>query len=100
MAATELTSDADRGGQSRRADLYSAAARPAERLRRPGGVGTMRRLATRRSTMIRATDDSPLDGGCTCRAIRYRLQGRPLFVNCCHCTWCQRETGSAFAPTP
>lgn len=20
-----------------------------------------------------------------------------MFVNCCHCTWCQRETGSAFA---
>ena len=19
-----------------------------------------------------------------------------MFVNCCHCTWCQRETGSAF----
>ena len=37
------------------------------------------------------------DGGCTCRAIRYRLASRPLFVNCCHCTWCQRETGSAFA---
>ena len=39
----------------------------------------------------------PLDGGCTCRAVRYRLHGRPLFVHCCHCTWCQRETGSAFA---
>lgn len=20
-----------------------------------------------------------------------------MFVHCCHCTWCQRETGSAFA---
>ena len=37
------------------------------------------------------------DGGCTCRHVRYRLTSRPLFVNCCHCTWCQRETGSAFA---
>jgi len=37
------------------------------------------------------------DGGCTCRQVRYRLTSRPLFVNCCHCTWCQRETGSAFA---
>jgi len=37
------------------------------------------------------------DGGCTCRAIRYRLGRRPLFVHCCHCTWCQRETGAAFA---
>ena len=36
------------------------------------------------------------DGGCTCRQVRYRLTSRPLFVNCCHCRWCQRETGSAF----
>ncbi len=48
-------------------------------------------------TMTRATDDSLLEGGCTCRALRYRLESRPLFVNCCHCTWCQRESGSAFA---
>jgi hypothetical protein len=38
-----------------------------------------------------------MDGGCTCRAVRYRLNAAPLFVHCCHCTWCQRETGSAFA---
>lgn len=37
------------------------------------------------------------EGGCTCRQVRYRLTSRPLFVNCCHCRWCQRETGSAFA---
>jgi hypothetical protein len=37
------------------------------------------------------------EGGCTCRYLRYRLATRPLFVNCCHCRWCQRETGSAFA---
>jgi hypothetical protein len=37
------------------------------------------------------------DGGCTCRHIRYRLLSKPLFVHCCHCYWCQRETGSAFA---
>jgi hypothetical protein len=37
------------------------------------------------------------EGGCTCRAVRYRLTARPLFVNCCHCRWCQRESGSAFA---
>ena len=37
------------------------------------------------------------DGGCTCRAVRYRLTSPPMWVNCCHCTWCQRETGSAFA---
>lgn len=37
-----------------------------------------------------------LDGGCACGAIRYRLAGPPMFVNCCHCTSCQTETGSAF----
>lgn len=41
--------------------------------------------------------ESGLEGGCTCRAIRYRLKRAPIFVHCCHCTWCQRETGSAFA---
>ncbi|MBN8478067.1 MAG: GFA family protein [Burkholderiales bacterium] len=39
----------------------------------------------------------PLDGGCDCRAIRYRMTAAPLFVHCCHCRWCQRESGSAFA---
>jgi hypothetical protein len=24
------------------------------------------------------------------------MHGAPLFVHCCHCRWCQRETGSAF----
>jgi hypothetical protein len=39
----------------------------------------------------------PLEGGCDCRQLRYRMQTRPLFVHCCHCRWCQRESGSAFA---
>jgi len=37
-----------------------------------------------------------MDGGCTCRAVRYRLKSKPMIVHCCHCRWCQRETGSAF----
>jgi len=37
------------------------------------------------------------EGGCTCRFVRYRMSGEPLIVHCCHCRWCQRETGSAFA---
>lgn len=37
------------------------------------------------------------EGGCTCRHVRYRLTSRSMFVHCCHCRWCQRETGSAFA---
>ena len=42
-------------------------------------------------------DDTTLDGRCTCGAVRYRMAGPPLFVHCCHCSWCQRESGSAFA---
>lgn len=38
-----------------------------------------------------------MQGGCSCGAVRYELAQKPMFVNCCHCTWCQRETGSAFA---
>jgi hypothetical protein len=37
------------------------------------------------------------DGHCTCGIIRYRMTSAPLFVHCCHCRWCQRETGAAFA---
>jgi hypothetical protein len=40
---------------------------------------------------------SPADGGCDCRALRYRMTTSPLFVHCCHCRWCQRETGASFA---
>jgi hypothetical protein len=36
------------------------------------------------------------EGGCSCDATRYRLASEPLFVNCCHCLNCQRQTGSAF----
>ena len=38
-----------------------------------------------------------LEGGCACGAVRYRLTSEPLFVHCCHCSRCQRQTGSAFA---
>jgi hypothetical protein len=38
-----------------------------------------------------------MEGRCTCGRIRYLMTGAPLFVHCCHCRWCQRETGSAFA---
>ena len=37
-----------------------------------------------------------LEGGCACGEIRYRLLSDPLFVHCCHCLNCQRQTGSAF----
>lgn len=37
-----------------------------------------------------------LEGGCACGALRYRLASVPLFVHCCHCRDCQRQTGTAF----
>jgi hypothetical protein len=36
------------------------------------------------------------EGGCACGEVRYRLTSDPLFVHCCHCLNCQRQTGSAF----
>ena len=36
------------------------------------------------------------EGGCFCRAVRYRLTSAPMFVHCCHCRNCQTQTGSAF----
>jgi hypothetical protein len=40
---------------------------------------------------------NPLTGRCTCGAVQYRVTATPMIVHCCHCRWCQRETGSAFA---
>ena len=37
------------------------------------------------------------EGGCACGNLRYRMGAAPLIVHCCHCTWCRRETGTAFA---
>src|SRR4029453_8760277 len=37
-----------------------------------------------------------LQGGCACGAVRYRLTSAPMFVHCCHCRDCQRQTGTAF----
>jgi len=37
-----------------------------------------------------------MEGGCSCRSVRYRMTAPPLITHCCHCRWCQRETGSAF----
>ena len=47
--------------------------------------------------MTRAAVAFPLDGGCDCGQVRYRMESAPLIVHACHCRWCQRETGSAFA---
>jgi len=44
-----------------------------------------------------STEATFCDGGCTCRFVRYRMATKPLFVHCCHCRWCQRESGASFA---
>ena len=31
-----------------------------------------------------------------CGSIRFKATGEPLRVTICHCTWCQRRTGTAF----
>ena len=36
------------------------------------------------------------EGGCSCGAVRYRVSAEPMFVHCCHCEDCQRQSGSAF----
>ena len=44
-----------------------------------------------------STPHFPIEGGCDCKAVRYRMTTAPLFVHCCHCRWCQRESGASFA---
>ena len=39
---------------------------------------------------------SGLKGGCGCGAVRYRLVSAPIFVQCCHCNDCRRQSGGAF----
>jgi hypothetical protein len=39
----------------------------------------------------------PFEGGCACLQIRYTVPCRPIYIHACHCRFCQRETGSAFA---
>ena len=36
-------------------------------------------------------------GGCFCGRVRYRMTRRPMFIHCCHCRDCQKQTGGAFA---
>lgn len=38
-----------------------------------------------------------IEGGCCCGLVRYRLLDTPLFCYACHCSDCQKETGTVFA---
>ena len=51
----------------------------------------------RTSLVYNSSMEPNMEGGCTCRQVRYRLIGTPLIVHACHCRWCQRETGTAHA---
>jgi hypothetical protein len=42
-----------------------------------------------------AVSDSALTGGCLCGGVRFEFTGRPLTAGYCHCTRCQRRTGTA-----
>jgi hypothetical protein len=59
---------------------------------RPLNSGVSRRLS-----LMQKLDPFPIDGGCDCKSVRYRLVSAPLVVHCCHCRWCQRESGASFA---
>ena len=39
----------------------------------------------------------PAAGECACGAVQYSLSDKPMIVHACHCSCCQRQTGSAFA---
>jgi hypothetical protein len=43
--------------------------------------------------------DLPLTGGCLCGGVRFQVTEPPLFASYCHCTRCQRRTGTAAAPS-
>lgn len=38
-------------------------------------------------------------GGCQCGTIRYEITGAPIRTIACHCTDCQKQSGSAFGMT-
>lgn len=38
-----------------------------------------------------------MKGGCDCQHVRFEMKSKPMVVHCCHCRWCQRESGASFA---
>jgi hypothetical protein len=42
--------------------------------------------------------DRPLTGGCLCGAVRFEVTARLVAAGYCHCTRCQRRTGTAASP--
>jgi len=42
----------------------------------------------------------PQSGGCLCGSVRYSVSAEPVRVTMCHCTFCQKTTGSAYLVEP
>ena len=38
-----------------------------------------------------------MKGNCSCGNVQFELTDKPMFVHCCHCRMCQRQSGAAFA---
>ena len=70
--------------------------------------GRARRHRRRRSgadgvCAVKGSMRLPLEGGCLCGAVRYRITAEPLDAGYCHCRMCQRSTGApvvAWLTTP
>lgn len=43
-----------------------------------------------------STEHKTHTGGCSCGYVKYQVKSRPLVVHCCHCSYCQTQTGTAF----
>jgi hypothetical protein len=39
----------------------------------------------------------PIEGGCRCGQVRFKVSAPPLLTMACHCAGCQRMTASAFS---
>ena len=52
------------------------------------------------TSVARSSDPSPLplEGGCLCGAVRYRISAKPRHADYCHCRMCQRSTGAPVVP--
>lgn len=43
------------------------------------------------------TSSEPISGSCLCGSVSYKLTAAPLLTAICHCTHCQKQSGSAFS---
>ena len=44
------------------------------------------------------SNNGPRTGGCLCGALRYEIEGDPLFMGHCYCADCRKASGSGFIP--